>query len=96
MSIKNLLQQTVAASRQLITLSDEAINRILTDTAGELMNQQAEVLTVNERPFRMDPANPKYDRLKLTTDRLKVLWRHAKCPHGYPQGIRPIRVIGDL
>ena len=72
MSIKNLLQQTVAASRQLITLSDEAINRILTDTAGELMNQQAEVLTVNEKDLsRMDPANPKYDRLKLTTDRLE-------------------------
>ena len=72
MSIKNLLQQTVAASRQLITLSDEAINRILTDTAGELMNRQAEVLAVNEKDLsRMDPANPKYDRLKLTTDRLE-------------------------
>ena len=72
MSIKNLLQQTVAASRQLITLSDEAINRILTDTAGELMNRQAEVLAANEKDLsRMDPANPKYDRLKLTTDRLE-------------------------
>ena len=72
MSIKNLLQQTVAASRQLITLSDEAINRILIDTAGELMNRQAEVLAANEKDLsRMDPANPKYDRLKLTTDRLE-------------------------
>ena len=72
MSIKNLLQQTVAASRQLITLSDEAINRILIDTAGELMNRQAEVLAANEKDLsRMDPANPKYDRLKLTADRLE-------------------------
>ena len=72
MSIKNLLQQTIAASRQLITLSDEAINRILTDTAGELINRQAEVLAANEKDLsRMDPANPKYDRLKLTTDRLE-------------------------
>ena len=55
MSIKNLLQQTVAASRQLITLSDEAINRILIDTAGELMTRQAEVLAANEKDLsRMD------------------------------------------
>lgn len=70
-NITKLLKQSVTASRQLITLSDEAINRILTDTADELINRQAEVLTANEKDLtRMDPANPKYDRLKLTTDRL--------------------------
>lgn len=70
-NITELLKQSVTASRQLITLSDEAINRILTDTADELINRQAEVLTANEKDLaRMDPANPKYDRLKLTTDRL--------------------------
>ena len=71
MAINHLLKQGVTASRQLITLSDEAINRILTETADELMNRQAEVLAANEKDLaRMDPANPKYDRLKLTTDRL--------------------------
>ena len=70
-NITELLKQSVTASRQLITLSDEAINRILTDTADELINRQAEVLAANEKDLaRMDPANPKYDRLKLTTDRL--------------------------
>lgn len=70
-NITKLLKQSVTASRQLITLSDEAINRILTDTADELINRQAEALTANEKDLtRMDPANPKYDRLKLTTDRL--------------------------
>lgn len=71
MVINHLLKQSVTASRQLITLSDEAINRILTDTADELINRQAEVLTANEKDLaRMDPTNPKYDRLKLTADRL--------------------------
>ena len=70
-NITKLLKQSVTASRQLITLSDEAINRILTDTADELINRQAEVLTANEKDLaRMDPTNPKYDRLKLTADRL--------------------------
>jgi len=56
-NITELLKQSVTASRQLITLSDEAINRILTDTADELINRQAEVLTANEKDLaRMDPA----------------------------------------
>ena len=72
MAINHLLQQSVTASRQLITLSDEARNSILTDTANELLKQQAEVLAANEKDLaRMDPANPKYDRLKLTADRLE-------------------------
>lgn len=72
MAINHLLKQSVTASRQLITLSDEARNSILTDTANELLKQQAEVLAANEKDLaRMDPANPKYDRLKLTADRLE-------------------------
>lgn len=72
MAINHLLKQSVTASRQLITLSDEARNSILTDTANELLKQQAKVLAANEKDLaRMDPANPKYDRLKLTADRLE-------------------------
>ena len=71
MAINHLLKQSAAASRRLITLSDEAINNILTDTAHALIERQAEVLAANEKDLsRMDPANPKYDRLKLTPDRL--------------------------
>lgn len=69
--INELLQQTLAASRQLVTLDDAAINRILTDTASALLSRQAEVLAANAEDLRrMDPANPKYDRLKLTEERL--------------------------
>lgn len=72
MAINHLLKQSVTASRQLITLSDEARNSILTDTVNELLKQQAEVLAANEKDLaRMDHANPKYDRLKLTADRLE-------------------------
>ena len=45
--INELLQQTLAASRQLVTLDDAAINRILTDTASALLSRQAEVLAAN-------------------------------------------------
>ena len=64
--INELLQHTLAASHQLVTLDDATINRILIDTASALLTRQAEVLAANvEDLSRMDPANPKYDRLKL-------------------------------
>ena len=70
--INELLQHTLAASRQLVTQDDATINRILIDTASALLTRQAEVLAANvEDLSRMDPANPKYDRLKLTEERLK-------------------------
>ena len=70
--INELLQQTLAASRQLVMLDDVTINRILTDTASALLSHQTKVLTANAEDLqRMDPANPKYDRLKLTEERLK-------------------------
>ena len=69
--INELLQQTLAASRRLVMLDDATINRVLLDTADVLMSRQAEVLAANAEDLRrMDPANPKYDRLKLTEKRL--------------------------
>lgn len=69
--INELLQQTLAASRLLVMLDDTTINRVLLDTADALMSRQAEVLAANAEDLRrMDPANPKYDRLKLTEERL--------------------------
>ena len=43
--INELLQQTLAASRQLVMLDDVTINRILTDTASALLSHQTKVLT---------------------------------------------------
>ncbi|WP_099463472.1 MULTISPECIES: glutamate-5-semialdehyde dehydrogenase [Parabacteroides] len=72
MSIIKTLEQAVNGSRSLLTLSDNKINRILQDTAQELLNCQSYVLAENAKDLsRMDPANPKYDRLRLTPDRLK-------------------------
>ena len=62
--INELLQHTLAASRQLVTLDDATINRILIDTASALLTRLAEVVAANvEDLSRIDSANPKYDRL---------------------------------
>lgn len=69
--INELLQQALTASRQLVTLDDTTINSILISTASALLARQAEILTANADDLqRMDPENPKYDRLKLTEERL--------------------------
>lgn len=71
MNTNELLQQAAASSRQLITLDDERIRHILLDTADTLADRTADVLAANQKDLdRMDPTDPKYDRLKLTEERL--------------------------
>ncbi|MDL2278956.1 glutamate-5-semialdehyde dehydrogenase, partial [Parabacteroides sp. OttesenSCG-928-G07] len=70
--IKGLIQEAVIASRSLVSVTDEIINEILLQTADLLLEEQTCILNANEKDLaRMEPSNPKYDRLKLTPDRLK-------------------------
>lgn len=70
--IQEQLKQALSASRQLIMLDNETINHILSDAANALLERQQEVLDANAQDLqRMDPNNPKYDRLKLNEQRLK-------------------------
>ncbi|MCD8194257.1 MAG: glutamate-5-semialdehyde dehydrogenase [Tannerellaceae bacterium] len=72
MDVTSILKQAQLASRKLVTVSDETINSILKDAANELLLRQDVVLAANRKDLdRMDPANPKYDRLKLTSGRLE-------------------------
>ena len=72
MNVKDMLRQASDAAKQLITLSDQTIIGILKETAQVLRTHTEEVLAANRQDLeRMDPANPKYDRLKLTEERLK-------------------------
>lgn len=77
--INNLLEQALIASRQLISLDDKVINCVLSDIADTLQSRQTEVLAANMEDLkRMDPANPKYDRLKLTAERLRGIAEDMK------------------
>lgn len=71
MNTNELLQKAAASARQLLTLDNERIGLILQETADALLDRTAEVLIENQKDLdRMDPADPKYDRLKLTEQRL--------------------------
>ena len=74
MSIEKLLRETAVAAKQLVALPDEQVVKILRQVADALDAHQAEVLAANAEDLqRMDPANPKYDRLKLTADRVAAI-----------------------
>lgn len=61
-----------AASRELALLSDNSINQILNAVADAAIAETSFILAENEKDLaRMDINDPKYDRLKLTEERLK-------------------------
>lgn len=61
-----------AASRELALLSDDIINQILNAVADAAVAETPFILAENEKDLtRMDKNDPKYDRLKLTEERLK-------------------------
>ncbi|MEO1625554.1 MAG: glutamate-5-semialdehyde dehydrogenase [Bacteroidota bacterium] len=71
-SVEQSLQKVNRASRRLVQLSDEQIAQILNELADACLAQQALLLAANQQDLdRMDPADPKYDRLLLSPERLQ-------------------------
>ena len=71
MTTNDLIQRAKKATSALAVLSDTAINALLIDTAAALRTHHAAILEANRLDLeRMDPANPKYDRLQLTEERI--------------------------
>ncbi|WP_339903734.1 glutamate-5-semialdehyde dehydrogenase [uncultured Cyclobacterium sp.] len=69
---EDLFVKTLAASRELSLLSEDKINKILDDLAMAAIKYTPEILDANQEDLdRMNPNDPKYDRLKLTEERLE-------------------------
>lgn len=72
MTVKEQLIRVLRASRKLNLVSVEKINTVLTDVAEAAIANTTFILQENAKDLsRMDPADPKYDRLMLTEDRIK-------------------------
>lgn len=72
MNLNSTFIAVQAASRTLLALNDTELNRILLAVADAAIENSAYILDENRKDLeRMDPANPKYDRLKLTEARLQ-------------------------
>jgi glutamate-5-semialdehyde dehydrogenase len=74
---ETITQQLIAvqqASREIITLTDEAINSLLLALADSIPAHRDAILEANQKDIeRMDPADPMVDRLLLNASRLDAI-----------------------
>ncbi len=72
MKIENQLKNILAASRKLNLIEDKQIKDVLLELANEARKNTDFILSENKKDLdRMDPADPKFDRLKLTEERIE-------------------------
>jgi glutamate-5-semialdehyde dehydrogenase len=73
MNYDNYFQSAIAAGRKP-TLAPALINQVLLDVAEAATAQINYLLAENQKDLdRMDPKDPKYDRLKLTASRIEAI-----------------------
>jgi glutamate-5-semialdehyde dehydrogenase len=71
MELKNVFERAKAAGRELNTLDESVINSVLLEVADRTERQYRAILDANRMDLeRMDTANPMYDRLMLTKERI--------------------------
>ncbi|WP_345209781.1 glutamate-5-semialdehyde dehydrogenase [Mucilaginibacter gynuensis] len=72
MSYTIYFEKAVAAGRTIAAVSNDTINKVLTEIADAAIAATDTILAENKKDLdRMDVNDPKYDRLKLTADRIK-------------------------
>ena len=71
MNTREILHKASEATASLRMLSDETVSQVLREVAEGLRNATGSILAANAKDLaRMSPDNPKYDRLKLTPERI--------------------------
>lgn len=74
MSLTEIFSNARIASRTLPTADSTSVDSMLIDMASAIESNAEEILAANAKDLsRMDPEDPKYDRLKLTYDRISAI-----------------------
>jgi glutamate-5-semialdehyde dehydrogenase len=72
MDYTDYFKNAVAAGRTMVNISAEKVRAVLEDVADAAVSNTETLLAENQKDLdRMDPQDPKYDRLKLTASRIK-------------------------
>jgi glutamate-5-semialdehyde dehydrogenase len=72
--METVFKSVLEASRTLNLLDDATINRILLAVADEAEKEIPAILAANQKDLsRMDRNDPKYDRLKLSAERIEAI-----------------------
>src|SRR5438067_6659584 len=88
MDHQEIFEKTREAARKMSMVSAEKINKVLLDLANHLIEQTAFLLSENEKDLaRMSKDDPRYDRLKLTTERIASISKDTINVAGLPSPI---------
>lgn len=88
MKILPQLENTLKASRLLNLVDDNLICKVLYELADEAEKQTANIIEENSKDLaRMDVNDPKYDRLKLTSDRIQGIASDIRNVAGLPNPV---------
>lgn len=72
MALQEVFENVKQASRKLNLLSGDKINKVLSDLAAKAVEHTDAILEENKKDLaRMDESDPKYDRLKLSRERIE-------------------------
>ncbi|HUI32601.1 MAG TPA: hypothetical protein VLY84_03215, partial [Dysgonamonadaceae bacterium] len=72
MKTEQQLHNTLLASRKLNMLEGEMVKNVLIELANQTRENSDFILKENKKDLeRMDSKNPKYDRLRLTEERIE-------------------------
>jgi glutamate-5-semialdehyde dehydrogenase len=72
MEYEAIFENARKAGKLLLTLPDERINEILHSAGENMLIKKNVILAENQKDLdRMNPSDPKYDRLKLTAERIE-------------------------
>lgn len=91
MNLNKVFADVQDASRELLSLSDNDINRILHAVADAAIARTDFILTENRKDLeRMNPQDPKFDRLKLTAERLQGIAADTRNVATLPSPLRRV------
>ena len=97
MHYTHIFKNVQEASRELVKLKTEIVNQLLLALADEAEKQTAVLLAENQKDLDlMDPKDPKYDRLKLTADRIKGIASDIRNVAGLPSPLGKILDKQDM
>lgn len=72
MALQQVFNSVKQASRKLNLLSEDKVKQVLEDLAAKAVAATGTILAANQQDLdRMETSDPKYDRLKLTEERIE-------------------------
>ena len=74
MELNDIFKSVKSASKVVLKLSEERVNKVLCAVADAAVECAPEILAANNEDLaRMSPDDPKYDRLRLTKERIEAI-----------------------